>query len=45
VDDLADACVFLIERGFDGPLINQHQHRLRRDDPGARGNRDAGGGL
>jgi GDP-L-fucose synthase len=22
VDDLADACVFLMERGFDGPLIN-----------------------
>jgi GDP-L-fucose synthase len=22
VDDLTDACVFLMERGFDGPLIN-----------------------
>jgi GDP-L-fucose synthase len=22
VDDLADACVFLMERGYDGPLIN-----------------------
>ena len=22
VDDLADACVFLAERGYDGPLIN-----------------------
>jgi GDP-L-fucose synthase len=22
VDDLADACVFLMERGFDGPLVN-----------------------
>ena len=22
VDDLADACIFLMERGFDGPLIN-----------------------
>jgi GDP-L-fucose synthase len=22
VDDLADACVFLMERGYDGPLLN-----------------------
>ena len=22
VDDLADACVFLMERGYDGPLVN-----------------------
>ena len=45
VDDLADACVFLMERGDDGAGAGQHRHRDRPDHRRAGRPRDGRGRL